>query len=63
MSPANRKAASILRDVLVGSYLLILLLLLAYAIYRIRKWRQEVERRRQFKLKLEAMRERYASKR
>ncbi len=63
MSPTDRKVASVLRDVLVGTWLLVLLALLAYAIYRIRRWRQEVERRRQFKIKLEAMRERYASKR
>jgi len=63
MSPGNRKAASILRSFLVGTYLVVLLLLLAYAAYRIRRWRQEVERRRQFKIKLEQMRERYQSQR
>jgi prepilin-type N-terminal cleavage/methylation domain-containing protein/prepilin-type processing-associated H-X9-DG protein len=63
MSPANRKMASVLRDVLVGTWFLVLLALLVYAIYRIRRWRQEVERRRQFKIKLEAMKERYAAKR
>jgi len=63
MSPTNRKVASVLRDVLVGTWLFVLLALLAYAVYRIRRWRQEVERRRQFKIKLEAMKERYAAKR
>jgi len=63
MSPTNRKVASILRTVLVGTWLFVLLALLAYAIYRIRRWRQEVEKRRQFKIKLEAMKERYAGKR
>ncbi|HEX4351058.1 MAG TPA: hypothetical protein VH251_11755 [Verrucomicrobiae bacterium] len=63
MSPTNRKVASILRNVLVGTWLFVLLALLAYAVYRIRRWRQEVEKRRQFKIKLEAMKERYAAKR
>ena len=63
MSPTNRKVASILRNVLVGTWLFVLLALLAYAIYRIRRWRREVERRRQFKIKLEEMKERYAAKR
>jgi len=49
MSPANRKAASILRGVLGGSYLLILLLVLAYVAYRIRRWRQQVDRDRRIK--------------
>lgn len=50
MSPTNRKVASVLRDFLGGTYLLLLLLLLLYIAYRIQRWRQEVERRRRMKL-------------
>ena len=63
MSPTNRKVASVLRTFLFGTYLFVVLLLLLYAAYRVQRWRQEVERRRQFKLKLEQMRERYSAQR
>ena len=63
LSPADRKVASVLKTVLLGTYFLVLLLLLLYAAYRIRRWQKEVERRRQFKLKLEAMREKYSAQR
>jgi prepilin-type N-terminal cleavage/methylation domain-containing protein/prepilin-type processing-associated H-X9-DG protein len=46
MSPPNREAARILRDFLVGTYLLILLLLLLYAAWRYRRWQQNAKRKR-----------------
>jgi prepilin-type N-terminal cleavage/methylation domain-containing protein/prepilin-type processing-associated H-X9-DG protein len=50
MSPTNRKIAWVLRDTLVGIYLLILLLVLLYAGYRTWRSRQLAERRRRLKL-------------
>jgi prepilin-type N-terminal cleavage/methylation domain-containing protein/prepilin-type processing-associated H-X9-DG protein len=55
MSPANRRIAIVLRDSLVGCYLLILLLILAYATYRTWRWRQQVERNRRLKLAREQL--------
>jgi prepilin-type N-terminal cleavage/methylation domain-containing protein len=50
MSPANREVAKVLRTTMGGMYLLLLLLLLAYVSYRIWRWRQSVERKRQLKM-------------
>ena len=49
MSPTNRKVAGVLRTVLAGSYLLVLLLILIYAAYRIWAWRHNAEHKRRMK--------------
>jgi prepilin-type N-terminal cleavage/methylation domain-containing protein/prepilin-type processing-associated H-X9-DG protein len=50
MSPTNRKVASVLGGFLFGTYVLILLAVLAYAGYRFWRWRQEEERKRRRKM-------------
>ncbi|HUC85946.1 MAG TPA: hypothetical protein VL970_12190 [Candidatus Acidoferrales bacterium] len=45
MTPPNRQVAHILRNVLAGSYLLILLILLLYAAYRYWRCREDRERK------------------
>ncbi len=40
MSPGNRQLARILRDLLAGTYLMVLLLLLLYGAYRYCRWKQ-----------------------
>ena len=46
MSPFDRAVAAYLRDIIVGTYLLILLLLLLFVAYRIWRWTQNPERKR-----------------
>jgi HAMP domain-containing protein len=46
MSPFDRKVAHYLRMLIFGTYLLILLLLLAYVSYRVWRWAGERERKR-----------------
>jgi prepilin-type N-terminal cleavage/methylation domain-containing protein/prepilin-type processing-associated H-X9-DG protein len=46
MSPFDRELAKILRDIIVGTYFLILLLLLLFAAYRYWCWTQDPERQR-----------------
>ncbi len=46
MSPFNRELAKFLRDLIVGTYLLILLLFLILAAYRVWRWAQNPERPR-----------------
>lgn len=47
MSPFDRKLAKVLQHVMGWSYLLLLLLLIAYVAWRINRWLQEREQRRQ----------------
>ncbi len=46
MSPFNRELADFLRDLIVGSYLVVLLLILLFAAYRIWCWSQSPQRKR-----------------
>jgi prepilin-type processing-associated H-X9-DG protein len=46
MSPFDRELAQFLRDIIVGTYLLVLLLMVIYAGFRIWRWHQGAERRR-----------------
>jgi prepilin-type processing-associated H-X9-DG protein len=46
MSPFDREVAGFLRDLILGTYLLILLLLLLFVAYRIWRWTQNPERKR-----------------
>ena len=46
MSPFNRELAEVLRDIIFGSYLLILFLMLLFAGYRIWRWSQSPVRKR-----------------
>lgn len=46
MSPFNRQLANFLRDVIVGTYLLVLLLFLLLAAYRIWRWMRDPDRQR-----------------
>ncbi len=46
MSPFNRELAGVLRDIIAGTYFLILLLILLFAAYRIWRWTQHPERKR-----------------
>ena len=46
MSAANRHAAAVMRGFLVGTYILIWLLLLAYLAYRYWAWQQKRKSRR-----------------
>jgi prepilin-type N-terminal cleavage/methylation domain-containing protein/prepilin-type processing-associated H-X9-DG protein len=49
MSPANRKVAGVLRGFMAGSYLLILLLMLIYGVYRLWLKRHNAEHKRRLK--------------
>ena len=46
MSPFNRELADVLRDIMAGTYLLILFLMLLFAGYRIWLWSQNPRRKR-----------------